>query len=175
MDFGISQEGCFDRALIVQRAVPASRTGNTALPCRMSPTFSFCLAKKKCAGHGTKEKALRDELPGKAVNSPKTGAGRHELPTELETPLPAALYLNLKSVRRRICGHGAQRGANRTSLAPLSAAAPPSPRGVSKGEKPQFRPFVPRGGMGDGWRPPCFGWGSKGEGPLRQRPLPLAP
>ena len=59
-----------------------------------------------------------------AANSPKTGAGRHELPTELETPLPAALDLTLKSVRRRICGHGAQRGANRTSPAPLSAAAP---------------------------------------------------
>ena len=50
----------------------------------------------------------------------------------------------------------------------------PTPGGVSKGEGPQSRPFVPRGGMGDGWRPPCFGWGSKGEGPLRQRPLPLA-
>ena len=25
------------------------------------------------------------------------------------------------------------------------------------------------------WRPPCFGWGSKGEGALRQRLLPLAP
>ena len=72
-----------------------------------------------------KRKNVRDELTGKAVNSPKTGAGRHELPTELETPLPAALYLNLKSVRRRICGHGAQRGANRTPPAPLSAAAPP--------------------------------------------------
>ena len=76
-----------------------------------------------------KRKNVRDELTGKAVNSPKTGAGRHELPTELETPLPAALYLNLKSVRRRICGHGAQRGANRTSPAPLSAAAPPSNSG----------------------------------------------
>ena len=54
---------------------------------------------------------------------------------------------------------------------------PSSPGGVSKGEGPQSRPFVPRGGMGDGWRPPCFGWGSKGEGalrPLRHRPLPLA-
>ena len=88
------------------------------------PHFLFVLPKRKRAGHGTKEKALRDELPGKAVNSPKTGAGRHELPTELETPLPAALYLNLKSVRRRICGHGAQRGANRTPSASLSAAAP---------------------------------------------------
>ena len=88
------------------------------------PHFLFVLPKRKRAGHGTKEKALRDELPGKAVNSPKTGTGRHELPTELETPLPAALYLNLKSVRRRICGHGAQRGANRTPSASLSAAAP---------------------------------------------------
>ena len=93
------------------------------------PHFLFVLPKRKRAGHGTKEKALRDELPGKAVNSPKTGAGRHELPTELETPLPAALYLNLKSVRRRICGHGAQRGANRTPSASLSAAAPPSNSG----------------------------------------------
>ena len=42
-----------------------------------------------------KRKNVRDELTGKAVNSPKTGTGRHELPTELETPLPAALYLNL--------------------------------------------------------------------------------
>ena len=41
MYFGISQEGCFDRTIIVQRAVPASGTGNTALPCRMSPTNSL--------------------------------------------------------------------------------------------------------------------------------------
>ena len=157
------------------------------------PHFLFVLPKRKRAGHGTKEKALRDELTGKAVNSPKTGAGRHELPTELETPLPAALCLNLKSVRRRIWGNGTCRAAKRTPSASLFAAAPPSNSGrsfqrggalpsspvplggVSKGEGPQSRPFVPRGGMGDGWRPPCFGWGSKGEGPLRQRPLPLAP
>ena len=71
-----------------------------------------------------KRKNVRDELTDGAANSPKTGAGRHELLTELETPLPAALYLNLKSVRRRICGHGAQRGANRTPSASLSATAP---------------------------------------------------
>ena len=94
-------------------------------------------------------------MTGKAVNSPKTGTGRHKLPTELETPLPAALYLDLKSVRRRICGHGAQRGANRTPSASLSAAAPLSPRGVSKGEGPCPRPPSP--------------WGlvSKGGGSLR--------
>ena len=169
MDWGISQGGCFDRTIIVQRAVPASGTGSTALPCRMSPTNSllpqgghshvrargrnlWCkearLCRGKCRyaaldwipiflwscrkenGHSwSKEKTLRDELTDGAANSPKTGTGRHELPTELETPLPAALYLNLKSVRRRICGHGAQRGANRTPSASLSAAAPPSNSG----------------------------------------------
>ena len=114
-----------------------------------------------------KRKNVRDKLPGKAVNSPKTGAGRHELPTELETPLPAALYLNLKSVRRRICGHGAQRGANRTPPAPLSAAAPLSPRGVSKGEGPCPRPPSPWGlvskGGGQGPRPLCRFKGVRGE------------
>ena len=94
-----------------------------------------------------------------AANSPKTGAGRHELLTELETPLPAALYLNLKSVRRRICGHGAQRGANRTPPAPLSAAAPPScpGRGFQRGGALPSSP-VPLGGgfQRRGPRPPAF-------------------
>ena len=94
-----------------------------------------------------------------AANSPKTGTGRHELPTELETPLPAALYLNLKSVRRRICGHGAQRGANRTPSASLSAAAPPScpGRGFQRGGALPSSP-VPLG-VGfqrRGPRPPAF-------------------
>ena len=113
------------------------------------------MPKRKRAGHGTKEKALRDELTDGAANSPIRRSGRYALPTELETPLPAALYLNLKSVRRRICGHGAQRGANRTPSASLSAAAPLSPRGVSKGEGPCPRPPSP--------------WGlvSKGGGSLR--------
>ena len=130
--------------------------------CRVEcpPHFLFVLPKRKPsrgaslapsgqftfrAGHGTKEKTLRDELPGEAVNSPKTGAGRHALPTKFETLLPAALYLNLKSVRSRICGHGAQRGANRTSPAPLSAAAPPScpGRGVQRGGTLPSS-FVPR-------------------------------
>ena len=143
------------------------RKGQSRLPgqetrlCRAEcpPHFLFVLPKRKRAGHGTKEKALRDELPGKAVNSPKTGTGRHELPTELETPLPAALYLNLKSVRRRICGHGAQRGANRTPSASLSAAAPPScpGRGFQRGGALPSSP-VPLG-VGfqrRGPRPPAF-------------------
>ena len=142
-----------------------------------------------------KRKNVRDELTGKAVNSPKTGTGRHELPTELETPLPAALYLNLNQCAAASAGmeHNGVQIGHLLLLFPLPLLRPtpggvskgegPCPRpsslvpleGVSKGEGPQSRPFVPRGGMGDGWRPPCFGWGSKGEGPLRQRPLPLAP
>ena len=105
-----------------------------------------------------KRKNVRDELTGKAVNSPKTGTGRHELPTELETPLPAALYLNLKSVRSRICGHGAQRDANRTSPAPLFAAAPPSPRGVSKGEGRSPPLCVVSRGCGGKSKSPLPGW-----------------
>ena len=137
-----------------------------------------------------KRKNVRDELTGKAVNSPKTGTGRHELPTELETPLPAALYLNLKSVRRRICGHGAQRGANRTPSASLSAAAPPSPRGVSKGEGPCPRPPSPwegfpkgrdrspaplchEGAWGTGGVPYVSGGGLRGRDLCAKGPFPL--
>ena len=107
-----------------------------------------------------KRKNVRDELTDGAANSPKTGAGRHELLTELETPLPAALYLNLKSVRRRICGHGAQRGANRTPPAPLSAAAPPV---QLREEFPKGRglALVPR---------PLGGWFPKAGGPSVLRP-----
>ena len=107
-------------------------------------------------------------MTGKAVNSPKTGTGRHELPTELETPLPAALYLNLNQCATASAGmeHNGVQIGHPLLLFPLPLPRP-TPGGVSKGEGPQSRPFVPRGGMGDGWRPPCFGWGSKGEGPLR--------
>ena len=159
MDLMISQGGCFDRTIIVQGFARFSRQEARLCRAECPPHFLFVLPKRKRAGHGTKEKALGDELPGKAVNSPKTGAGRHELPTELETPLPAALYLNLKSVRRRICGHGAQRGANRTSPAPLSAAAPPSNsgRGFQRGGTLPSSP-VPLG-VGfqrRGPRPPAF-------------------
>ena len=142
-------------------------------------------------------------MTDKAVNSPKAGAGRHALPTKSGSPLPVALYPNIKSAYPRTCGCRAKWRAkpNRRISTPVRSASlrttrsvsgfilvsrpsspwgrfflprPSSPGGVSKGEGPQSRPFVPRGGMGDGWRPPCFGWGSKGEGPLRQRPLPLA-
>ena len=51
--------------------------------------FSSC---GKENGHSwSKEKTLRGELNGKAVNSPKAGAGRHALPTKSGSCLPAAL------------------------------------------------------------------------------------
>ena len=58
-----------------------------------------------------KRKNVRDELTGKAVNSPKTGTGRHELPTELETPLPAVLNLFRPALRPRTCRHTAHQAA----------------------------------------------------------------
>ena len=104
-----------------------------------------------------KRKNVRDELTGKAVNSPKTGTGRHELLTELETPLPAALYLNLKSVRRRICGHGAQRGANRTPLLLFPLPLPrPTPGGVSKGGASPRPPSPGVGFQRRGQGPACL-------------------
>ena len=141
-----------------------------------------------------KRKNVRDELPGKAVNSPKTGTGRHELPTELETPLPAALYLNLKSVRSRICGHGAQRGANRTPPAPLSATAPPVqlreefpkgrglalvPRppppweGFPKGRDRSPAPLCHEGAWGTGGVPHVSGGGLRGRDLCAKGPFPL--
>ena len=141
------------------------------------PHFLLVLPKRKRAGHGTKEKALRDELPGKAVNSPKTGGWPSQTadqiqkyPTSCAIPIPPGTVSPHPKVRRTPMF---QTGRP-LPFFPLPLPRP-TPGGVSKGEGPQSRPFVPRGGMGDGWRPPCFGWGSKGEGPLRQRPLLLAP
>ena len=110
-----------------------------------TPHFLFETSKRKCAVHGGKEKMSWMSCPAKRSTHPKRGAGRHGLPTKFRTLLSAALYLNLKSVRRRICGHGAQRGTNRTSPAPLSAAAPPScpGRGVQRGVTLPSS-FVPR-------------------------------
>ena len=133
-------------------------------------------------------------MTGKAANSPIRRSGRYALPTKSRTHLPAALYLNLNQCAAASAGmeHNGVQIGHPLLLFPLPLPRPtpggvskgegPCPRpsspvplgGVSKGEGPQSRPFVPRGGMGDGWRPPCFWWGSKGEESLHQRFLPLA-
>ena len=62
--------------------------------------FSSC---GKENGHSwSKEKTLRDELTGKAVNSSKTKTGRRALSTKSGSRLPAALYPNIKSAYPRI-------------------------------------------------------------------------
>ena len=58
---------------------------------RDAPHFLFETSKRKCAVHGGKEK-MSGMIWHLRVKSPKTEAGRHELPTKLETPLPAALH-----------------------------------------------------------------------------------
>ena len=148
--------------------------------------FSSC---GKENGHSwSKEKTLRDELTGKAVNSPQTGTGRHELSTKSGSRLPAALYPNIKSAYPRTCGCRAnQIGVFLLPCVPLRYALPgpfpvlssslvlrplwgwfflprPSSReGVPKGRDRSPAPLCHEG-YGDGWRPPCFGWGSKGRG-----------
>ena len=85
--------------------------------------FSSC---GKENGHSwSKEKTLRDELTGKAVNSPKAGAGRHELPTKSGSHLPAALYPNIKSAYPRTCGCRAKWRAkpNRRISTPVRSAS----------------------------------------------------
>jgi len=103
-----------------------------------------------------KRKNVRDELTDGAANSPKTGAGRHELLTELETPLPAALYLNLNQCAAASAGmeHNGVQIGHPLLLFPLPLPRP-TPGGVSKGEGPCPRPPSP--------------WGlvSKGGGSLR--------
>ncbi len=148
--------------------------------------FSSC---GKENGHSwSKEKTLRDDLTGKAVNSPQTGTGRHELPKKSGSRLPAALYPNIKSAYPRTCGCRAnQIGAFLLPCVPLRYALPgpfpvlssslalrplggwfflprpSSPGGVSKGEGPQSRPFVPRGAWGTGGVPHVSGGGLRGD------------
>ena len=161
----------------------AAREGTT-LSCRMSPTFSFCLAKKKTCRTRYKRKNAEGRFDTKVSNHPKRGAGRHKLPTKSRSLLPAALYL----FRPELCPRTRKSAAHQCSKQdapcpsfhcrspvqlregfPKAGASPPSPvpgRGFPKGEGRSPRPLCQRG-YGGRWRPPCFGWGSKGEGPLR--------
>ena len=125
--------------------------------------FSSC---GKENGHSwSKEKTLRDELTGKAVNSPQTGTGRHALSTKSGSRLPAALYPNIKSAYPRTCGCRAQRGAkaNRRISTHVRSASLRTTRSVS-GFILISRPSSPWGlvskGGGRGPRSLCR-WGSR--------------
>ena len=119
------------------------------------------------------------------VKSPKTGVGRHALPTKSGSLLPAALYLFLPELRPRTCGHRVQRGTkpNRristlvrsaslrtTRFASCFILVPrPTPGGVSKGGALPSVPRLPSPwGLvskveGRGPRPLCRFKGVRGE------------
>ena len=111
-----------------------------------------------------KRKNVRDGLTGKAVKSPKTGAGCHGLPTKSGSLLPAALNLFRPALRPRTCRHTAHQAANRTPPTSLSAAAPPScpGRGFQRGG-PQPAPLCRfKGVRGEIEIPPRFSLGGPG-------------
>ena len=125
--------------------------------------FSSC---GKENGHSwSKEKTLRGELTGKAVNSSKTKTGRHALPTKFGSHLPAALYPNIKSAYPRTCGCRAKWRAkpNRRISTPVRSASLRTTRFVSCFILVS-RPSSPWGlvskGVGRGPRPLCR-WGSR--------------
>ena len=135
--------------------------------------FSSC---GKENGHSwSKEKTLRDELTGKAVNSPKAGAGRHALPTKSGSCLPAALYPNIKSAYPRTCGCRAKWRAkpNRRISTPVRSASLRTTRSVfcfilvSRPSSPWE--WFPKAGLAPGPRLP-----SPGEGVQMERAAALA-
>ena len=114
-----------------------------------------------------KRKNVRDDLTPPCQIT-QNGAGRHALPTKLETLLPAALYLNLKSVRPRTCStaHNGVQIGHPLLLFPLPLPRPSSlvPLGVGfqrRGPRPPaFVSF--QGVRGEIEIPPRFSLGGPG-------------
>ena len=115
-----------------------------------------------------------------AVNSPKTGTGRHELLTELETPLPAA---PMGLPRRTAFPHlwtGDFPGCKTERLSAIASCVPlryalPGP--ISREEFPKgraaARPFVSfQGGAGGNRNPPAFLFRGPGGHSLFKREYP---
>ena len=135
-----------------------SAKGRGEPPQGRTPHFLFETSKRKCAVHGGKEKMSGMSWPLCRSNHPKTEVGRHALPTKLETPLPAALYL----FRPELCPRTRKSAAHQCSKQdapcpsfhcrspvqlregfPKAGASPPSPvpgRGFPKGEGRSPRP-----------------------------------
>ena len=129
MDWGISQEGCFDRVIIVQGA--SRLPGQEARLCRAEcpPHFLFVLPKRKRAGHGTKEKTLRGDLTRRCQIIQNGG-----LAVTNCRPNPEVSYRLRYTYSARNCVPASESPPhsnvpNRTPPALLSAAAPPSNSG----------------------------------------------
>ena len=157
--------------------MPLCGTGRHGFAVQNVPHIFFLSCKRKRAGHGTKEKALRDESPGKAVNSPKTGGWPSQTadqiqksPTGCAIPIPPRTVSPHQKVRRtpmfqtgrplpffplplpRPTPGGVSKGGGLTSV--------PRPRErVSKGRGPQPSPFVSLGVQGEVETPWCFSSG----------------
>ena len=154
-----------------------------------TPHFLFETPKRKCAVHGGKEKVsgLSWPLMGQLTHTkerPVRTAGKiQKSPTGCaENPQMTSKYIPASAGAAFIW---LQRGY------PLPPFPLPLPilggwfpkagaearllllRGVSKGEKPQFRPFVPRGGMGDGGVPHVSGGGLRGRDLCAKDSFPL--
>ena len=133
----------------------AMRHGKARL-CRAEcpPHFLFVLPKRKRAGHGTKEKTLRDDLTPPCQITQNGGWPSRTSDKIQKSPTGCAIPVPFRELRPRICGHGTHRAANRTHPASLSAAAPRPPFPVSgRGFQRRALPssFVPRP-LG-GWLP----------------------
>ena len=140
----------------------------------MHPPFSFPLAEKRMRRARWKRKSVRAELAPHGLTHPYEGAAGTHCRQNPEISCRLRRQMFLEELRPRICGRGVHWGAKRTPSASLSAAAPLILRGVSKGEKPQFRPFVSfQGGAGGNRNPPAFLFRGPGGHSLFKREYPL--
>ena len=162
------------------------------MPHRIESPFSFRLAEKKTAIHGQKKR--RCIQPCTCVQGWGNGfcencnAGE-ELCTKSRAKCGFHPALCAVLIKLQISGCKED-----TLCSSPRCRSPSSSEGFPKGKAPKRRRGrIKRGAFeemarlaahqgresyrrdGVRWRPPCFGWGSKGEGALRQRLLPLAP
>ena len=145
------------------------------------PHFLFVLPKRKRAGHGTKEKALGDELTGEAVNSPIRRSGRYAPPTKSRTHLPAApMGLPRRTAFPHLWagdfpGCKTERLSAIASCVPLRYAllGPISREGFPKGRDRSPAPLCHEGAWGTGGVPHVSGGGLRGRGLCAKGPFPL--
>ena len=119
-------------------------------------------------------------MPDKAVNSPIRRSGRYALPTKSRTHLPAA---PMGLPRRTAFPHlwaGDFPGCKTERLSAIASCVPlryALPGLISREEFPKgraaARPFVPRGGMGDGGVPHVSGEGLRGRNLCAKDSFPL--
>ena len=153
----------------------AMRHGKARL-CRAEcpPHFLFVLPKRKRAGHGTKEKTLRGDLTRRCQIIQNGG-----LAVTNCRPNPEVSYRLRYTYSAQNCvpasagtAHTGLQIGRPLLLFPLPLPRP-TPGGVSKGEGPQPRPFVPEGVWGTVASPHVSGGGLRGRDLCAKGPFPL--